>query len=520
MTETAHPLEQKTPDRKSEAGDAKSNEYSYLFVDLDGTLIRTDLLVEASLKLLKRNPLNLFRLAAWLLKGRTVIKDKVAELIDLDADSLPYEKELIEHLKEQKRDGKQLILATASHHKYARKIAAHLGIFDHTIATTSEVNLKGARKLAAIKEFCDDSAFSYAGDSPADRPIWKESSSSILVNASPRDVEAARARSKDHKVIETRPPLAIAFLKEMRVHQWAKNTLIFVPLLTSHAYLEPNAVLTAVLAFFCFSLLASGVYFFNDLMDLDADRRHVRKRNRPLASGDLPITSGIAGAAVFPLLAFGTAALFLPLQFIAALALYFVLTLAYSFRLKRVSTADVMTLAVLYTLRVIAGALALNIAMSSWLLAFSVFIFVSLAYLKRYIEVEAMTSDHSNGHASHEQGSNAHGSNEKESNVSGRGYTASDSETMFCLGIANATAAVLVLALYLNSVEVAQLYRGPEILWLLCFLMLYWSNRIWVGARRRKIGDDPVLFALTDNVSRLIGVIFVLVALMARYVEI
>jgi len=288
-----------------------------------------------------------------------------------------------------------------------------------------------------------------------------------------------------------------AFLQEMRPQQYAKNTLIFVPLFTSHGYQDLSVFITASLAFICFSLCASGVYFLNDLLDLPSDRQHAGKRNRPLASGNLSISIGIAGAVTLPVIAFALAFALLPLLFTTVLASYFAITNAYSFILKQISTVDVMTLAILYTLRIVAGAAAMGIALSSWLMVFSIFLFVSLAYLKRYIEVAALTEDDAEAH--------------------GRGYSIIDSEALFSLGVANITVSVLILALYISSIEVIQLYQTPEILWLLCLLMLYWGNRIWIGARRGKTADDPIVFAIKDKVSRMVGAGFIVVTLAARF---
>jgi HAD superfamily hydrolase (TIGR01549 family) len=476
-----------------------SNSVDHIFVDLDGTLVRTDMFFESILQLIKRNPINLVRIVIWILQGRAIAKEKIANLVEVDAENLPYESSLIEYLREKKAQGKNLILATASHRIWAEKVSSYLGIFDHVIATDSQNNLKGKRKLAAIRAHIGDAEFSYCGDSAADRPIWSEASQNVFVDAPHKDVAAAQSQNKAERIIISDQSAARAFIREMRIHQYAKNALIFVPLFTAHHYQDLTLLSNVALAFVCFSLCASGVYFLNDLLDLEADRVHAKKRFRPLASGDLPISLGIAGAILLPVLAFGLAGTFLNLAFIAVLAAYFLLTNAYSFFLKRVSTADVMTLAVLYTLRVVAGAAAAGIALSSWLMAFSVFVFVSLAYLQRYIEVAALS--------------------EAVDKVHGRGYSAADSETMFSLGIANITASVLVLALYINSEEVTVLYQSPIILWLLCLLMLYWGNRIWVGARRGKIADDPVVFAIKDKVSRLVGVGFVLVVLAAKYIQ-
>ena len=475
-------------------------QYDHIFVDLDGTLVRSDLFIESILCLLARNPLRVFSLLLWLLRGRPAAKEQVARLAKIDISSLPFECELIDYLKTQRRHGKKIVLATAAHRLHAEKVAAHLGFFDEVMASDASVNLKGERKLAAITAKMEGKNFAYAGDGPADRPLWQAAAGNILVNAAKADVHRARSDRKAELVIHTRPPLWRAFRHEMRVHQWAKNLLVFAPLLTAHAYSSGPAILATILAFICFSLCASGVYFLNDLLDLAADRQHSSKRHRPLASGDLPLFWGFIGALLLPATAFLIALLFLPAMFSLTLAAYFIITNAYSFVIKQISTADVMTLSVLYTLRVVAGAAAAGISLSFWLMAFSIFLFVSLAYLKRYIEIDALEQSDSRAH--------------------GRGYTANDSETMFTLGSANITAAVLVMAFYINSEDVVLLYRTPEILWLLCLLTLYWGNRVWVGARRGKIDDDPIVFAIRDKVSQMTAVCGLTIVLMARFIAI
>ncbi|MCF8468099.1 MAG: UbiA family prenyltransferase [Sneathiella sp.] len=469
----------------------------YIVVDLDGTLVRTDLFVESLLRYLKHNPINLLRVILWLMKGRAYAKEKIADNIDIDVEFLPYENQLIAYLKDLKEQGKTIILATASHRVYADKVARFLGIFDDVIATADGQNRKGRRKLAAIKELIGDAEFAYAGDSAADGPIWKAASANIMVNAPRNNVAEAEKANKLVWQSRATKPVWRAFLKEMRPHQYAKNVLLFVPLVTSHEYMVASHLLSVLLAFICFSFCASGVYFLNDLLDLEDDRRHRSKSSRPIASGALSLPLGVAGAVGFPVLAFTVSLAYLPMAFVAVLAVYFLITNAYSFLLKRIATVDVMTLAILYTLRVVAGAAAANVELSSWLIAFSVFIFVSLAFMKRYIEVSSLTK--------------------KSGQVRGRGYSGDDSETMFSLGITNFTAAVVILALYINSDSVVRLYKSPEVLWLLCLLVLFWGNHIWVCARRGEIPDDPVVFAIKDKASRLVGISFVIVLFLAKY---
>lgn len=472
---------------------------SYVIVDLDGTLVRTDIFFETVVLFVKRNPLNIFLILIWILQGRSYVKSRLAEYIDIDVGNLPYRLSLIDYLKDCRKSGKKLILATASHEKFAHEIADFVGIFDHVLATDRHRNIKGRVKLVAIKELVGEAGFCYAGDSNADIPVWDAAQTNILVNAPASAIETARKKDKVEWILSDNKSIRAAFYREMRVHQWVKNILIFVPIFTSHSYYHGDLLELGLWAFICFSLCASGVYFLNDLLDLEADRQHRSKRSRPLASGELPIPAGILGAVGLPLIAFVLGWFLLPIGFVAILVLYYLLTNAYSFWFKRLATIDVMVLAILYTLRIVAGSVAVAITLSSWLLVFSVFIFLSLAYLKRYIEISAL------------------GGNSEP--VQGRGYSGADSETMFTLGVSNITASVLVLALYISSDEVVRLYQHPVILWLLCLLIMFWGNRIWVYARRGEISDDPIVFAIKDKTSRIVGVAFAAVVLGAKYIS-
>ena len=477
-------------------GPAGGEVLSDLYVDIDGTLLRTDLLHEAAWEYVKFAPWRLVSLLAVLLfRGRAALKSYLARRVCIDPAKLPYETALIEYLKDQRGLGRPIVLITASHWRYARRIARYLGLSDASYGSSNRLNLKARAKLEKIQTLCVGKPFVYAGNAPPDRTIWSAAHKAILVNAPRADVERARQSGHAELVIESRSGVLRSFIRGMRLHQWAKNALLLVPLLTSHSYSDAHRVALALLALLAFGLCASGHYFLNDLLDLASDRAHATKHRRPLASGDLPLPYGIAGAVVLPAIAFAISIAALPWPFTAAMAGYFALTNLYSFRLKRVSTADVVTLALLYTIRVVAGAAAISVVLSSWLLAFSVFIFVSLAYLKRYIEVSALV---------------------KGSKAAGRGYSEADAETMFVLGIANSTAATVVFAFYISSNEVKALYHRPDVLWLLCLLLLYWTNRIWIGTRRGKINEDPVIFAVKDKVSRLVGLAAVAVVIAAR----
>jgi len=469
---------------------------SELYIDIDGTLLRTDLLYEAAWEYVKFAPWRAIRLLAVLLfHGRAALKSYLARKVRIDPAKLPYERALIEYLTIQREIGRPIVLITASHWRYARQIARHVGLASASHGSSNRLNLKGAAKLVKIQHLSAGRPFVYAGDAPADRTIWNASQKAIFVNAPRGDVDKAKRSGHAELVIDSRPSAWRSFARGMRVHQWAKNALLLVPLLTSHSYTDGHRVALALLAFLTFGLCASGHYFLNDLLDLASDRVHATKHRRPLASGDLALPYGIAGAIILPAIAFAVSIAALPLPFTIAMVGYFALTNLYSFYLKRVSTADVVTLALLYTVRVVAGAAAISVVLSSWLLAFSVFMFVSLAYLKRYIEVSALV---------------------RGSKAAGRGYSQDDAETMFVLGIANSTAATVVFAFYISSNEVKSLYHEPDLLWMLCLLMLYWSNRIWIGTKRGKINEDPVVFAVKDKVSRLVGLAAVAVVIAAR----
>ncbi len=333
----------------------KSSGRSDVFVDLDGTLLRSDLFLESMIRYVRLRPWRIYNLFMILLRGPARAKTLLARRVRIDPMHLPYEPALIEHLEGRRAEGDRIILATAAHWTHATRIARHVGLFDAVLATRRGINLKGTTKLAQMGAIRGERRFVYAGNSAADRPIWRAAHGIIFVNAPMRDVRSAEMSPRVELTLRTRPSVAKALFKQMRLHQWAKNILLFVPLLTSHHYSSALADLDSLLAFVAFGLCASGHYFINDLVDLDADRAHARKRHRPLASGDLPLSFGVAGALLLPATGFALAVIALPWQFVLSLTGYFVITNLYTFFLKRISTADVMALAVLYTIRVVAA---------------------------------------------------------------------------------------------------------------------------------------------------------------------
>lgn len=470
-----------------------------LVVDLDGTLIKTDLLHETASRFVVQQPLAAPRLLAWMLAGKSVLKTRLARGVTLDAAILPYDTELLAWLRAQKAAGRELVLATASHRELAEQVAAHLGLFDAVLATEEGANLRSEAKRDALVARYGERGFDYVGDDPCDLCIFRAAGAAHLVSRSPALARRARALGNLESV-RARPggSLAAGLLKAARPHQWAKNLLVFVPLLAAHRYGDMLSAMQALVAFVVLSLAASSVYLLNDLVDVSDDRHHERKRARPFASGELSLLHGWLAWPLLAAAAFGLAAWLLPWRFTAVLGCYGVLTAAYSLRLKRIAVVDVIVLAALYTLRLIAGAAAIAVPMSFWLLSFSMFIFLSLALIKRYSELRA----------ARDAG--------REATLRGRGYGPQDLEMVSSLGAAAGYMAVLVLALYIQDSRTAALYQEPRAIWLACPLLLYWISRAWLIAHRGQMHQDPVLFALRDRVSWVVGALFVVVFALAR----
>ncbi|MEI6391605.1 MAG: UbiA family prenyltransferase [Verrucomicrobiota bacterium] len=468
-----------------------------LCVDLDGTLIKTDLLCESLVCLLKRNPLYTFMLPLWWLKGRAFLKREIGSRVELDVSVLPYHQPLVDFVREEHRRGRPLFLTTASDRKLAQSVADHLGLFTDVLASNGETNLRGTQKLQAMEQRFGPRGFDYAGNSSADLAVWRGAREAIVVNACPSlETKAARC-TKLGPVFPCDSHKFSALFRCLRPHQWIKNFIIVVPTVTAHKLGEHSLMLLDLWAFAVFCLCASGVYVVNDLLDLDADRRHSEKKRRPFAAGDLPLQMGfILGP--WLLLAGAALAVKLPAPFAGVVALYFVLTMSYSWWVRQIALLDVFFLTALYTIRLIAGHTATGIAYSSWLLMFSMFIFLSLALAKRYTELDSVKREGG-----------------IKSGATGRGYTTGDLEVVASLGTGSGYLAALVLALYVNSPQVLILYQQPTLLLLICPLLLYWISRVWLIAHRGEMHGDPVMFALKDWTSYVIGGLALLVLWLA-----
>ncbi|WP_175839835.1 UbiA family prenyltransferase [Burkholderia arboris] len=451
-----------------------------LVVDLDGTLTLSDTLMESVIRVVRHKPSSLLRLPFWLAGGRAAFKVKVAEHADFRAELLPYREALVDYLVNERKCGRTIVLATAAHCSIADRVDAHLGLFDLVIASSHDTNLKGDAKLARIRQKIGDD-FVYAGNSKADLPVWAGAKAVVLAGVDPGIASAVRSS----KPVEREFPNARAsfptWCKALRVHQWLKNLLLFVPLLTAFAFLDADKVATLALAFLSMSLGASATYIGNDLWDLDSDRRHPRKRDRAFASGTLSIANGLGGAAVLLLLAFALA-FAVSTAFAGMFALYLILTTAYSWRLKSIVLLDVLVLSLLYTYRIVAGAIAAEITVSRWLLAFSVFAFLSLALVKRCSELVLLRQSDKRTSA-------------------GRDYRVGDLEVLWPFGIGASLAAVVVFGLFINAPETAARYAAPHLLWFVQIGMIYLFGRLWITTVRGAMHDDPIVHILENRGS-------------------
>jgi 4-hydroxybenzoate polyprenyltransferase/phosphoserine phosphatase len=465
-----------------------------LCVDLDGTLVRTDTLLEAAVALIKRNPAYALLFPIWLLRGRANLKAQIARRVTLNVSRLPYNEELMEFLFKERQRGRRLILVTASNIRIAKRVAEHLGIFSAVFASDEGNNLSGPEKRRLLEQRFGRKGYDYAGNATVDLTIWSQANHAIVVNAPPRLLRRAQ-RLTPTAQIGTRSLTIRTVARALRLHQWAKNVLIFVPLITSHKVFDLNAVIASFYASIAFGLAASAGYLINDILDLDNDRQHPKKRRRPLASGEMSLQTAMA---LIPVCLLGSLALatLLPPVFMEVLLIYLTATLGYSLYLKQFVLVDVILLAALYALRIYAGAVAIQVMPSQWLLLFSMFIFMSLALMKRFAELGGVNIG-------------------PQESPAGRGYFRSDQEHIATVGTASGYIAVLVLALYINSHDVAALYKRPELLWLACPLMLYWISRAWLLAYRGRMNEDPVVFALKDSKSYTVGLFLAAIMFLA-----
>lgn len=450
-----------------------------LCVDLDGTLIRGNLLWECVLLLLKTHPATLFLLPLWLLHGRAFLKHKLALRAPLDPARLPYNREVLHLVQAEKDAGRSIALVTATDRQLADSIAQYLGLFDEVHASDGHINLKGAAKAALLSQRFAATGFDYVGDSAADIEVWRHSRAAYVVGDRARaDAAAAITTLKLH--ITTQRASLRTWVNAVRGHHWAKNLLLFLPLLLSHN-LSISPIVRTALGFVLYGLCASGLYILNDLLDLHSDRDHPWKKERPFAACEISIPGGLLASSILAGASLVSGFL-LSAAFGLALLGYACLTMLYSLHLKKIALLDVFVLSSFYSFRIVAGALISATPLSQWFLAFSLFLFLSLAMAKRYSEL-------------------LHANDLVAAGNSGRGYRVDDRELLLALGVGSAFSAVVILSLYVHSQDVRELYLSPEYLFLLCPIVLYWLSRNWLLAHRGELKEDPVTLAIRDRVS-------------------
>lgn len=461
-----------------------------LCVDLDGTLTLSDTLLEMFVILIKQRPWCVFLLPIWLLGGKAHFKAEMARHVEFDAADIPYQTALVEWLRHEHAAGRPVVLVSGANERTVDAVARHFGFFHETLASDAGRNMTGATKAAALVERYG--CFDYVGDAAVDVAVWEAAREAILSAHSKRQASQLGKHIEFSRVFDAASVSRLKlWIRALRVHQWVKNVLMFVPIVLAHQIFDLGRLSTLVICFVAFNISASSVYILNDLLDLAADRQHPRKRLRPFASGDLPIIQGLIVWPVLVSVGFGLA-LYASPAFALVLVGYYALTLAYSFDLKRRPLVDVFALASLYTMRIVAGAAAASVELSPWLLGFSIFIFLSLAIVKRVAEL----------HSVRERGL---------SDIAGRGYHLEDLAMLEMLGVAAGYASVVVLALYVSAPESRALYAHHQLLWLFAPLVLFWISRVWLITHRGEMHDDPIVFALKDAPSRIVGLVALLV---------
>lgn len=457
-----------------------------LAVDLDGTLISGDMLLENLVFSFVSSPLGFLSAARHLTVGKASFKAELARSFEFDPADLPYNMQLLERLHQE--TGREIVLCTASNEVIAQKIAAHLNIFAAVMCSDQQTNLSRQVKADALVQKYGKGGFDYVGNSADDLPVWAVADRAWVVNARGNVLKSAEAQGKVEVVLPPQAATLKTWARALRVHQWVKNILVFLPLLAAHNLADVATLTMAVLGFFAFSFTASAVYVVNDLIDLAADRSHPTKRLRAFAAGKIGVHQGVITAILlFSLgVALGTTVSY---PFLGWLLIYAATTTAYSFYLKQVVLLDCFVLAGLYTLRIMAGGELLDQSLSLWLICISMFTFISLAFVKRYAELEAQKE-------------------KAATRIKGRGYLVSDAPLVLTFGVASGYAAAVILGLYINNPGVRELYQSPELIAFTIPVLCFWNSWIWLKAARGEMDQDPVMFAVKDRLSLMCGLLF------------
>ena len=465
-----------------------------LFVDLDKTLIKSDFLLESFVRYFSQNifaPILCF--GVLITKGKVGLKKFLSNKSQISIENLPYDQQVLDAIYQWKENCPQekVILISATDQNIIEQIACHLKCFDAWYGTENE-NLKSEIKLKKIKDLTGDASFSYIGDSFADLVIWERAKKCYLVNPTKSLVKSVTKINDSIEIIVSKKSnLFSEIIKTIRVHQWVKNLLIFIPTILS---LQPFVDLLGdlVSGFFAFSFIASAFYILNDLFDIENDRVHHSKKNRAFASGSLSINQGffifILLIAVAILISIS-----LPQAFQLLLLLYAVATFTYSKYLKKLVIFDILTLSALYLLRVITGGALVELTISNWLLTFSVFFFLFLASVKRWVELDKLNAEV----------------------VTGRGYQISDKSFIANLSYFSGLISILVICLYIESQQALTLYNQSKILWLTPIILLYWVLETLFKVERGQIDEDPVKYALKSKTSYMALIGFIIIFLLS-----
>jgi len=465
-----------------------------LIIDLDGTLIKTDSLHESLLELIKTSPSCLLLLPYWLWRGKAYFKEQVSSRSQINPELFPHNKEFLAWLREERSRGRYLVLCTAANKKIAESISEKLNIFDEVISSDENINMAGNVKAEYLNKRFGSKKYDYAGNSKVDLKVWRYSNTGIVIAKRQNLIKSARMVTDISRVFIVRKNSFYEYIRLLRVHQWLKNLLIFVPIIAAHDLSSFGKWIALITAFISFSFCASFVYILNDLFDIENDRSHPKKKERPFANGNISIPMGILTALCMLSVSIITAQN-LSNEFKVCLLIYFLVTCFYTIIIKKIVIIDCLVLAFLYTLRIISGVVIVGEPLSFWLLAFSLFLFLSLAFVKRYAEL-VLTM------------------NKADRMVIGRGYATSDAPLVQIMGIAAGYISVLILALYLNSEAVLKLYRAPQVIWFGVCIILFWISWVWMQAHRGKMNEDPLIFAIKDRVSLISGALFIIILIL------
>lgn len=462
-------------------------------VELDGTLLRIGTLHESAFSSAFHDWRVVLRIPGWLIAGKARLEAELAARWTFDPATLPYNLQLLDRLRAEHDAGRRLVLCTTSDLGVAQTIASHLGLFDEVIATGA-TSLRGATKAEILQDRFGERGFVYAGHDATDLAVWDRASGAILVNAPDAVRRAVEAQGRVVGTFDDREPIFRALLRAMRPYQWVKNALCFVPpIAAGNLGLGVWLATLGIAAAFC--CIASGLYILNDIADLAADRAHPRKALRPFASGAAPIAAGLALAPVLILagLALGVATNGWP-----ALILYLAVSLVYTTWLKEKSLLDVFALAALYSMRLFGGGEVSGHPVTLWLLAFSLFLFLSLALIKRVSELRRLRET---------------GAARKSMR---RGYTIEDIAILEMFGVAATFTSALVLSLYVQSTAALNAYGNPATLWGAIPLLLFWQCQLWLATVRGRMHDDPILYAARDQASWVVLACLACIVVVAR----